>query len=187
MRPQPTEFNQCLPRHSVAIQAVFKKTCAPCHRLDREGTPVGPDLFGIRNQPKEAILLHILVPEHEITPGFTAYIVTTKEGRPLETGDIAGRDIVLVVDLSQTMKANDMSSAEAKTRWEAARAGLQDLMATIARRGGQSCRREIPDRISLVRSAAAPWACAPTATAATSPAACWPPSSKNGVRTAPSR
>ena len=62
---------------------VFKRACANCHRLDREGTPVGPDLFGIRNQPKEAILLHILVPEHEITPGFTAYIVTTKEGRVL--------------------------------------------------------------------------------------------------------
>lgn len=27
--------------------------------------------------------MHILVPEHEITPGFTAYIVTTKEGRVL--------------------------------------------------------------------------------------------------------
>ena len=40
-------------------------------------------MFGIRNQPKEAILLHILVPEHEITPGFTAYTVTTKEGRVL--------------------------------------------------------------------------------------------------------
>ena len=62
---------------------VFKRACASCHRLDREGTPVGPDLFGIRNQPKEAILLHILVPEHEITPGFTAYIITTKEGRVL--------------------------------------------------------------------------------------------------------
>ena len=50
---------------------------------DPVGTPVGPDLIGIRNQPKEAILLHILVPEHEITPGFTAYMVSTKEGRVL--------------------------------------------------------------------------------------------------------
>ncbi len=62
---------------------VFKRACTSCHRLDREGTQVGPDLFGIRNQPKEAILLHILIPEHEITPGFAAYIVTTKEGRVL--------------------------------------------------------------------------------------------------------
>jgi putative heme-binding domain-containing protein len=70
-------------------QAVFKKTCAPCHRLDREGVPVGPDLFGIRNQPKEAILLHIVIPEHEITPGFAAYVVSTTDGRVL-TGLVAG-------------------------------------------------------------------------------------------------
>jgi putative heme-binding domain-containing protein len=66
----------------------FKKACASCHRLDREGSPVGPDLFGIRNQPKEAILLHILIPEAEITPGFAAYALETKSGRVL-TGLIA--------------------------------------------------------------------------------------------------
>lgn len=69
-------------------QAVFKRACSQCHRLDRDGTPVGPDLFGIRNQPKEAILLHIIIPEHEITPGFAAYVVTTTDGRVL-TGLIA--------------------------------------------------------------------------------------------------
>ena len=62
---------------------MFLKSCANCHRLDREGTPVGPDLFGIRNQPKEAILLHILIPEYEITPGFGAYLVETTDGRIL--------------------------------------------------------------------------------------------------------
>jgi putative membrane-bound dehydrogenase-like protein len=69
-------------------RAVFKKTCAVCHRLDREGTTVGPDLFGIRNQPKEAILLHILIPEAEITPGFAAYVLETKSGQVL-TGLVA--------------------------------------------------------------------------------------------------
>jgi putative heme-binding domain-containing protein len=62
---------------------VFLKLCANCHRLEREGTPVGPDLFGIRTQPKEAILLHILIPEYEITPGFAAYVVETTDGRVL--------------------------------------------------------------------------------------------------------
>ena len=50
------------------------------------GTP--PDLFGIRNQPKESILLHILVPDHEITQGFAAYTVATRDGRVL-TGLVA--------------------------------------------------------------------------------------------------
>lgn len=64
-------------------RAVFKKHCASCHRLDRDGIAVGPDLFGIRNQPKEAILLHIIIPEYEITPGFAGYVVETKDGRTL--------------------------------------------------------------------------------------------------------
>jgi putative heme-binding domain-containing protein len=72
-----------LPSHAGNGRLVFKKVCAACHRLDREGHPLGPDLFGIRNQPKEAILLHILIPEQEITPGFFAYVLTTKDGRVL--------------------------------------------------------------------------------------------------------
>ncbi|WP_337176823.1 PVC-type heme-binding CxxCH protein [Paludisphaera sp.] len=69
-------------------RAVFLRECAQCHRLDQEGVAVGPDLFDIRNQSKEAILLHILAPDHEITPGFTAYTVATLDGRVL-TGLIA--------------------------------------------------------------------------------------------------
>ena len=64
-------------------RAVFKQHCASCHRLDRDGSPVGPDLFGIRNQPKEAILLHVLVPDQEIAPGFAGYNLDTKDGRTL--------------------------------------------------------------------------------------------------------
>ena len=62
---------------------VFATHCASCHRLDREGVPVGPDLFSMRNQPKEAILLHIIVPEYEILPGFAGYTVEMKDGRTL--------------------------------------------------------------------------------------------------------
>jgi putative membrane-bound dehydrogenase-like protein len=76
------------PSDPVRGRAVFKRECASCHRLDREGFAVGPDLFGIRNQPKAAILLHILVPDQEITQGYGAYTVATKDGRVL-TGLIA--------------------------------------------------------------------------------------------------
>jgi putative heme-binding domain-containing protein len=69
-------------------QQVFQRVCASCHRLDQQGANVGPDLFGIRNQTKEAILLHIVIPEQEITQGYSAYVVTTKDGRVL-TGILA--------------------------------------------------------------------------------------------------
>lgn len=60
---------------------VFQQACASCHRLERVGHPVGPDLLDIRNQPKETILFHILVPDAEISPVFTAYIAETKDGK----------------------------------------------------------------------------------------------------------
>lgn len=59
---------------------LFQKNCTPCHTFAGEGHLVGPDLTGIRNQPAEVILLHIIVPEYEIMPIFTCYNVETKGG-----------------------------------------------------------------------------------------------------------
>jgi len=53
-----------------------------------------------------------------------------------EPGVAVGRDLVVVIDLSQSMKVDDMASASARTRWEAARAGALDLLAAASRRGG---------------------------------------------------
>lgn len=66
------------PKHG---RVVFQTLCANCHRLEREGVAVGPDLFDIRNQPKESILLHLVNPDAEIAPGFAASLVETKDGR----------------------------------------------------------------------------------------------------------
>ena len=68
-------------------QRVFVKLCATCHRLDREGYAVGPDLYGIRNQPKESILLHIVMPEREVAPNFAAYDCITTDGRAVTLAD----------------------------------------------------------------------------------------------------
>jgi putative membrane-bound dehydrogenase-like protein len=64
-------------------RALFATHCASCHRLDRVGAAVGPDLLGTRNQPKETILLHVLVPNAEILPSFAAYQIETRDGREL--------------------------------------------------------------------------------------------------------
>ena len=61
----------------------FNAVCATCHRLDREGHTVGPDLFDIRRQTKENILFHIVNPDAEIAPAFTAYLAEAKDGRVL--------------------------------------------------------------------------------------------------------
>ncbi len=72
-----------LPANAKSGHAVFTKICAACHQFAGEGQRVGPELTGVRNQPAEAILLHIIVPDAEIYPGFTAYEVETKDGRSL--------------------------------------------------------------------------------------------------------
>jgi putative heme-binding domain-containing protein len=62
---------------------VFKTLCSSCHRLNQEGYNVGPDLLGMRNQPKESILLHIVVPDYEVIAAFAASNVEMKDGRVL--------------------------------------------------------------------------------------------------------
>jgi putative membrane-bound dehydrogenase-like protein len=62
---------------------IFVSHCATCHGFGGTRGQLGPDLSGIRNQPAEAILLHVLVPDYEITPGYQAYLVETRDGRTL--------------------------------------------------------------------------------------------------------
>jgi putative membrane-bound dehydrogenase-like protein len=66
--------------------AAFAAFCVTCHTFDGTGGKVGPDLSGIRNQPPDALLLHIVVPDYEITPGYETYTVQTRDGRT-----VAGR------------------------------------------------------------------------------------------------
>jgi putative membrane-bound dehydrogenase-like protein len=68
--------------------SIFSRTCTACHVVSGEGNVVGPDLTGIRNQPSDVLLLHIIVPEYEIMPTYTCYNVETKDGRSL-TGLLA--------------------------------------------------------------------------------------------------
>ena len=60
---------------------VFTRACALCHTHGSEGYAVGPDLTGLRNQPAETLLLHIIVPNHEVVGGNTMYEVDTKDGQ----------------------------------------------------------------------------------------------------------
>ncbi len=64
-------------------RAVYTKICAQCHVYEGLGAKVGPDLTGMRNQPAEALLMHIVMPNYEVVPGFTSYEVETRDDRSL--------------------------------------------------------------------------------------------------------
>ena len=60
---------------------VYRQACGVCHTYNNEGGHVGPDLTGINNQPADAILLHIVVPNYEVYPTYQTMSVETHDGR----------------------------------------------------------------------------------------------------------
>jgi putative membrane-bound dehydrogenase-like protein len=68
---------------AVAGKKVFLRVCSVCHTHSGSGGKVGPDLTGINNQPADALLLHILVPNYEVLPAYQAILVQTKNGQSI--------------------------------------------------------------------------------------------------------
>ena len=66
----------------------YVRACSACHTYKGTGGKVGPDLTGVRNQPADALLLHILVPNYEVTPSYQTLAVNTQDGRSI-TGWLA--------------------------------------------------------------------------------------------------
>lgn len=87
-----------LPSDAHRGAAVFGRVCSACHTFDGAGGHVGPDLSGNRNQPADALLLHILVPNYEVYPGYQAVSISTHDGRIL-----SGR-ILTETDSSLTLR-----------------------------------------------------------------------------------
>ncbi len=77
-------------------------------------------------------------------------------GRGDETGVAVGRDVVVVIDVSRSMQADDMADPAARARWEAARAAALDLIDGMSRRGGH--------RVAVVAFAARPLVLCPLTT-----------------------
>ena len=69
--------------NAISGRKVFAEHCAQCHAVDGTGGQVGPDLSGIRNQPADAILLHVVAPDYEISAGYQAYVIETRDRQTL--------------------------------------------------------------------------------------------------------
>ncbi len=64
-------------------RAAYARACAACHTFRGQGGTVGPDLSGLRNQPADAILLHIIAPNYEVAPNYQTTTVTMQDGRTI--------------------------------------------------------------------------------------------------------
>jgi putative membrane-bound dehydrogenase-like protein len=62
---------------------IYRRECANCHQLGKEGFAVGPNLATIRHRSPQEILIHVLDPNREVSPDFVEYSVLLTDGRTL--------------------------------------------------------------------------------------------------------
>ncbi len=72
------------PGDAARGREVFSNACGKCHKLNGQGSEVGPDLATVRNQPKQVLLEDILMPNRAISQGFEAYVVETVSSGTLD-------------------------------------------------------------------------------------------------------
>ena len=106
-----------LPADPSAGQAVFQRVCASCHKLGDSGYSVGPDLSGLRNQPADALLLHVIVPNREVYPSYAFYQAETKDGETyagiLEGESLDSVTLVLPLGQRKTIPRSNLKSLRA--------------------------------------------------------------------------
>ncbi len=110
---------------------VFEQQCSACHTFTSAGGRIGPDLSGVRNQPPDALLLHIVVPDYEITPGFEAVSVEARDGRSffgrIESETQNGISLRDAAGQTHQIARGDIASMHAATN-SLMPAGLEDAM-----------------------------------------------------------
>ncbi len=69
--------------NAAAGASVFKKVCATCHRVGKEGVEVGPDLATLSDKSPEALLIGILDPNRAFETKYAGFTISTVDGRVL--------------------------------------------------------------------------------------------------------
>ncbi|MCA9261916.1 MAG: c-type cytochrome, partial [Planctomycetales bacterium] len=59
---------------------VFRRHCVACHRLEGEGTEVGPDLAALSNRTAAALVESILDPNRAVDDRYRSYVALTVDG-----------------------------------------------------------------------------------------------------------
>jgi len=63
--------------------ALFRQNCATCHRLNGEGSNVGPDLGSMADKSVASLLVAVLDPNQAVDAAYAAYTIQTKNDREL--------------------------------------------------------------------------------------------------------
>lgn len=84
------------PGDAAQGKLVFEKNCVQCHRVDGQGTDIGPDLTGMGTHGAADLLPIILDPNRTVEAGYSEWQLETKDGK-LVTGTMAREDARSVV------------------------------------------------------------------------------------------
>lgn len=68
---------------AVRGKTIFANACASCHRLERVGFELGPDLRGVRSHGRESILIDVLDPNRKLDSAYTFYQIETSGAQTL--------------------------------------------------------------------------------------------------------
>ncbi len=122
---------------------LFKKLCASCHRLGREGVEVGPDLATLNDKSPEALLIAILDPNRAFESKYAGFSVATDDGRILSgliSGETAsaitlrsqeGKDVVLLRSQIDEMAGSGGSLMPEGIEKDLSPQSLADLLAFL--------------------------------------------------------
>ncbi|WP_149499060.1 PVC-type heme-binding CxxCH protein [Roseiconus lacunae] len=95
-----------------AGRALFKKTCAQCHRLFGDGEKIGPDLTGAQRSSLDYLLQNILDPSAVVGKEHRMSIVLLEDGRVLNGLIVSENDKTLVIQTQSTKETISMDSIE---------------------------------------------------------------------------
>lgn len=77
--------------------ALFKKSCASCHKLYGEGQTIGPDITGANRSNLEYMLVNIVDPSSVVAKQFTTSVVVLKDGRVITGVRVAETEQTVVI------------------------------------------------------------------------------------------
>ena len=86
------------PANVIHGRELFRKHCTTCHRLENEGTDIGPDLLALTDRSPEALLVAILDPDRAVEPRYVEYSAETLRGHVFSgivTGE-SGNSVTLI-------------------------------------------------------------------------------------------
>lgn len=95
--------------------ALFKKSCATCHKLFGEGKAIAPDLTGANRSNLDYLLMNIIDPSSVVPKQFTTSVIALKDGRVI-TGVIVSetdQSVMVQTDKEQlTLARSDVEESK---------------------------------------------------------------------------